>query len=399
MINLIQSPSSSIVDLQLSKELTRTIKRGNPWIFADALRHCPPAPPGTPARLLDKRKREIARGYYDSNSTLAFRVCTIHKKEKPNNSWAKKQLRQAIHRRKFIDETQTTGYRLINGEGDGLPGLVCDIYADTAVIKLDGPAASNFWSAPAIAQWLKDELGLQRIYERERSRQQPRGQSLIGAAPVKPISFLENGLTFTADIVRGQKTGFFLDQRENRQRIRQVAAEKRVLNMFGYTGGFSIYAGAGGATQVTTVDVAQPALDTATDHWHLNQLPVNQHDTVAQDAFEFLAEAHTQTTWDLVILDPPSFAPAKKAVPKAIRAYEALIQAGATVTASQGMLAAASCSSHITLAMFLEICESAISQARRRATIIDIAGQPMDHPSPLVLPEFRYLKFVLMMLD
>lgn len=399
-MTFVQPSPGKLLTLKLTRELTRSIKRGHPWVFADALRHGPDAAPGTQARLLDRRDREIARGYYDSSSNLAFRVCSLNKGENLDDRWAEAQLEKAIRWRQNLFDAQTTGYRLINGEGDQLPGLVCDIYGEAAVLKLDGPAATAFWQAAGIGRWLADRLNLRQVYERVRSRESAQGQAIVGAMSTEPVSFLENGVAFTADLVHGQKTGFFLDQRENRQRIRQVAAGKRVLNLFGYTGGFSVYAGLGGASQVTTVDVAQPALEAAQAHWHLNQLPEGNHQIVGQDAFAFLQEAQQQKQqWDLVILDPPSFAPAKKAVPKATKAYEALITAGATVTAPHGLLAAASCSSHISLPMFLETCETAISQARRRATVLDVAGQPPDHPAPLVLPEFRYLKFVLMRLD
>jgi 23S rRNA (cytosine1962-C5)-methyltransferase len=202
------------------------------------------------------------------------------------------------------------------------------------------------------------------------------------------------------DIIQGQKTGFFLDQRENRQLIRQVAAGRQTLNLFGYTGGFSVYAGLGGATHVTTVDLAGPALEAAQQNWQLNQLSPAAHETVKADGFEFLAQAAQQKRrWDLVIVDPPSFAHSRGDVEKAVGAYQSLIGAAAAITRPEGLLAAASCSSHIDLARFLAACEEGISQTRRRATILSITGQPADHPTPLPLPEFRYLKFVLMRVE
>jgi 23S rRNA (cytosine1962-C5)-methyltransferase len=215
-----------------------------------------------------------------------------------------------------------------------------------------------------------------------------------------PIHFRENGVHFTVDVVHGQKTGFFLDQRENRQHIRAVAANRHVLNLFGYTGGFSVYAGLGGATQVTTVDVAAPALDAAGHHWRMNGLEAANHRTVQQDAFEFLAQAiRDKRSWGLVIVDPPSFASAKETVSRALSTYERLMAAAATVTTPDGLLAVASCSSHVDMPTFLGACEAAIAQARRRATILRISGQPPDHPSPLPFSEFRYLKFVLMQVE
>ena len=293
----------------------------------------------------------------------------------------------------------TSGFRLWNGEGDGVPGLVADVYHDTGVIKLDGEGPIGFWRVDEVADWMVRELGLVRVYERQKERG-VMGRALIGSVPNQPVTFHEHDLPFTADVVHGQKTGFFLDQRDNRQLIRAWSRDATVLNVFSYTGGFSVAAGAGGASHVTSVDIAPAAIEAANQHWRLNQLPETQHTGIAADAFEFLADAASQRRrWEIVILDPPSFAPNRDSVPKALAAYQNVIEAGARVTAPQGLLAVASCSSHIDLPMFLECCEEGVSRARRRGTVVTIAGQPTDHPTPLALPEFRYLKFVLLRLD
>jgi 23S rRNA (cytosine1962-C5)-methyltransferase len=398
---LIQPAPGQLIELQLARDLTRTLKRGHPWVFAEALRYLPPAPPGAHARLLDKQgRREIALGFYDPQSPLAFRVCSLDQDQKLNNAWAERQFEAALALRQALFDKNTTGFRLFNGEGDRLPGLVCDVYGDTAVIQLDGQGASHFWDAGGVGHWVAKALSLKRVYERRRGRDGSEGRPLLGTVPTEPVSFLENGTHFTIDVIRGQKTGFFLDQRENRRQMQTLAAGRRVLNVFGYTGGFSVYAGLGGARHVTTVDLAGPALEVAERHWRDNNLPEADHTVIVADAFIFLDEAAQRgDLWDLVILDPPSFAPARKAVPKALAAYRRLIAAGATVTIPQGLLAAASCSSHIDLSAFLNACEGGIAKARRRATILSISGQPPDHPAPLVLPEFRYLKFILMRLE
>ena len=196
-------------------------------------------------------------------------------------------------------------------------------------------------------------------------------------------------------MVKGQKTGFFLDQRENRKRIGEFSRRRTVLNLFGYTGGFSVYAGLGGASEVVTVDIAKPAIAAAARNWGLNGLDPTAHRGVACDVLEFLREKRTS---DIVVLDPPSFAPSKDKVPQARAAYIKLIEAAAGACRPGGLLAASSCSSHISPEMFLEICVQAISQARRRATVHGTYGQPPDHPFPLACPELRYLKFVLLAL-
>ncbi len=397
-MTLLQPRSGQPLQLRLARDLTRAIKRGHPWVYAEALRQLPPASPGAPAVLLDNKKgREIGRGFYDPHSPLALRICTTEPDEKINERWAQKRLERALALRHTLFDERTTGFRLCNGEGDGLPGLIADVYGDSAVLQLDGAGPAGFWDAAGIADWLAQVLSLRCVYERGRTE----GKSLVGDIPAAPIVFLENGIRFAVDVVRGQKTGFFLDQRDNRQKIRELAAGRRVLNLFGYTGGFSVYAGLGGASQVTTVDIAAPALAAAQANWALNELPPAKHEVVAADAFEFLAEAAANRRfWDVVVVDPPSFAASQAAVPKAMAAYQKLIAAAAAaVTLPTGLLAAASCSSHVSLEAFLSACEEGISLARRRATVLHLGGQPADHPTPLALPEFRYLKFVLMRVE
>lgn len=396
---LIQTEHEKPIKLRLGRNLVRSLKRGHPWVFAEALRQRPAARPGSPAILLDNRKgREIARGFYDPGSPLAFRACTVEPGEAVDEAWAQHRFEQALSWRQLLFDETTTGFRLFNGEGDGLPGLVCDIYGDTAVLQLDGDGPAGFWHAAGIARRLAETLSLRRVYERYQARQSAAsGQIHWGEAPTDPIPFLEQNIRFTADIIQGQKTGFFLDQRENRRRIGRLAAGRSVLNLFGYTGGFSVYAGLGGANQVLTVDTAGPALAAAQAHWRLNGLPPAAHQTRQADVFEFLAAA--DQNWDVVIADPPSFASSRQSVPDALRAYKKLVAACAGVTAAEGLLAVASCSSHINPDAFLNACEEGISVARRRATILGEYSQPPDHPWPLPFAEFRYLKFVLMRVD
>lgn len=388
------------VKLRLNRDLARSIKRGHPWVYADALRDLPKSPPGVLAVLLDHRKGQpVAMGMYDPNSPLAFRVYDTDGTANLDDRWAESRLRSALELRRAMFDSETTGYRMLNGEGDSTPGLVIDRYGDTAVIKLDGPGPCGFWNAQGIAEWLQQAASISVVYERRKERGRE-GRVLIGDEPGEPVCFLERGLQFTADVVRGQKTGFFLDQRDNRHLIRSLARDRSVLNLFSYTGGFSVAAGIGGAKSVTTVDLAQPAVAAAQHHWLLNSLSETRHEPITADAFEFLGQAGSRKRrWEITIVDPPSFAPNHESVPRATAAYQTLICGGARVTAHGGLLAAASCSSHIDQTMFLKICEEGISEARRRATVMAIQGQPPDHPSPLALPEFRYLKFVLLRLD
>lgn len=394
-MTLLRSQSSRLT-LRLSRDLTRSLKRGHPWVFVDALRDLPPAPAGTTALLLDNtRGRPIAAGFYDPESSVTFRACKVDEPLRLNDEWAESRFEQAIALRSRLFDENTTGYRLFNGEGDGLPGLVCDRYADVAVLKLDGPAACGFWDIEGIAAWLVENTGVQAVVERRKQRGRE-GRWLIGE-PSPLIEFLEHGVKFTADVLRGQKTGFFLDQRDNRQAIRRLSHGSRVLNVFSYTGGFSVMAGVGGAKHVTSVDSAEPAIAAADAHWLLNGLSPDAHAGVAVDAFEFLDEARLKRRkWDVVIIDPPAFAPSEATVARAVTAYRKLAFNGAAICERGGLLALASCSSHVDMTSFLEACEEGISEARRRATLLAMHTQPADHPTPLAMPEFRYLKFALL---
>jgi 23S rRNA (cytosine1962-C5)-methyltransferase len=369
-------------------------------VFVDALRDPPTGAPGDLALLEDKSGKILAQGYVDPTTPLAFRVCAQGPGARADDPWAEAALERAVQlRERLFSGEDTTGYRVVHGEGDGLPGLVFDRYADVGVLRLDGPAAEGFWNAAGIARWMEQRLGLSAVYERHRSRGGAEGGPLVGATPDAPILFRENGLSLTSDVVNGQKTGFFLDQRDNRDTVRRIA-HGRVLNVFGYTGGFSVAAMAGGAEHVTTVDVARPALAVADAHLRAAGVADEAHEEVAEDAFDYLdGAAERGEKWDVVVLDPPAFAPNQRAVAGAERAYERLISAGARVTAPGGFLACASCSSHISAERFVALVEEGVGTARRRGTVLDVGGVPADHPAPLGFRDFRYLVFVLIQLD
>lgn len=381
--------------LYLRRDLERSLRQGHPWIFIDALKDAPTGAPGQVALLFDKRGNPLCLGYSDPESPLSFRACTMGKGARLDDDWALRGFERAASlRERLFGKSPTTGYRLFNGEGDGLPGLVVDRYGDAACVRLDGPAAEAFWrKGEGVGQWLKDALGLEVVYGRARARGGAVGWPIIGETPQAPVPFVEGACRFTADVVKGQKTGFFLDQRENRRAISEIAQGLRVLNVFSYSGGFSIAAGVGGATGVTSVDIAPRAIADAERHWALNDLPEGAHEGVAGDAFAFLEE--TKERWDVVILDPPSFAPNKDSAPQAIKAYERLIMLGARVTNPGGYLGAASCSSHVSAGDFQGAALKGIGRARRQGQLLRDGGQGPDHPVPGALPEMRYLKFLL----
>lgn len=395
-MNFILTQSQPLLHLKLARNRTRMLKQGYPWVYRDWLVEVPNAPRGTRAVIRDQRGDEVlGTGYFDPDSPLAVRLCAFEG-QRLDDTFIRQQLGTALARRTTIASDRTNGYRMVNGEGDGLAGLVCDRYADHAVIKLDGAGPAAFWNPEAIADFLVKHGGVSSVYLKPRADQDGDGRVLCGELP-EQVHFSEHGVRFRADLVHGQKTGFFFDQRENRQRIRQLARNRRVLNVFGYTGGFSVYAGVGGATQVTTVDIAKPAVSDAQYNWELNGLMGSAHQAIAADAFVFLEHARqSRERWDLIVVDPPSFASAQRHVEKAEESYARLFASALRVLEANGFIAFSSCSSHITAPMFLDICRAACSRARRRARVIAVYGQPEDHPFPLVCPELQYLKFVLL---
>lgn len=382
------------VHLVLKNDRVPSIRKGHPWIYRDVLQSLPDAPAGSLAVLKDKSGQILAKGFYDPGSPLAFRVCALT--QRLDSDLIEQRIVSAWQLRKRLFSSETNAYRLINGEGDGLPGLVCDIYDSTAVIKFDGNGPAGFYSANAFATWLTENLNADVCFLKLRSNEDTRGHALAGEIPSKPVVVLENGVKFFVDVVNGQKTGFFLDQRDNRQRIVPFARSSKVLNLFGYTGGFSVFAGLAGALEVTTVDIAKAALKSADDNWRLNGLQPSRHHIECSDCFDFLRQAvSAKLAWDLVIVDPPSFAPNQQSVDRAKSSYERLFTMAAMVTTPGGVLALSSCSSHIGSAVFSNVCESAIGKARRHAAVVGVHGQPADHPYPMACEELRYLKFSL----
>jgi 23S rRNA (cytosine1962-C5)-methyltransferase len=385
---------SKIQKIQLSRDLTRKINQGNPWVFDDAITDIPDVEPGTMAKLVDKKNKFVAFGYIYPESQLCFRVLVL-KDRVPNADLIKERIQAAYSIRQGVISEQTNSFRLLNGEGDLLPGLVVDVFAKVAVLQLDGPGPMGFYDRKAIGEYIYELLDLECVYFKARHNSGQENELLVGELKSEQVEFLEYGAKFSCDVAKGQKTGFFLDQRENRNLIRKFSKDLKVLNMFSYTGGFSVNAGVGGASEVTSVDISKPASKNAELNWELNDLP-DVHDSVCENCFDFIdTSMKEERKWDMVIVDPPSFAPSKKTLDKAINSYTKIFTESLRLCEREGYFAASSCSSHITQEMFLEICQASISKARRRARIVFIGGQGCDHPYPLALTEMRYLKFVL----
>jgi 23S rRNA (cytosine1962-C5)-methyltransferase len=275
---------------------------------------------------------------------------------------------------------------------------VADYYDGIIVLKLDGAASEEFWNKEGLANFFMEqtEFPVKCVYFKRKNREEEKGMILAGTSEtLQNHDFLEHGVKFRTNIIDAAKTGFFLDQRENRNFIRTVSEDKSLLNLFGYTGGFSIYAGLGGANRVTTVDIAPNAIKGAEVNWLINDLPEDKHDAICEDAFKYVADAFKEKkTWDIVITDPPSFAPNQKAVDSAREAYTKIFADSLRLVKDGGFFAASSCSGHISFDLFLDLVQEALSRSKRRGKVLLVKGQPEDHPFPMALGEMRYLKFV-----
>jgi 23S rRNA (cytosine1962-C5)-methyltransferase len=299
--------------------------------------------------------------------------------------------------RKTVRSEQTNAFRLFNGEGDGLPGLVCDVYGSIAVLQFDGQGPGEFWDKSWIAHWLLTHAGVATVIEKSRRNSERTTELVAGTVAEPELVIHENGVTFKVNLEKGQKTGFFLDQRDNRRYIRSVSAGKSVLNLFSYSGGFSVYAGLGGAVKVASLDVSKGAVQLAEENWRLNGLKPESHVGLCVDVFEYLSG--DAEMWDHIIVDPPSMSHSEIQREAAKSKYVDLFAAAAKRVEAGGELSVSSCSSHVSFNDFFEIIDEALSLARRRGQILRVSGQGPDHPFPHACHEMRYLKFVHLVLD
>ncbi len=400
----INSQSSRPLKIKLTRNLNKQIKKGHPWIFSDAIMPIDMAePPGQLALLIDTSKEIISTGIYNGKSNLAFRALTFIN-ERVDESWIESRLENALKVRSCfltgnIKLRTTNCFRLINGEGDQLPGLICDVYDYLLVFQTDGEGATRFWNVEEIAKYFLAKYP--HIFScayhkykasKDRDQQFQKGREIIGECP-KEIIVRENSILFQVNIVDGAKTGLFLDQRDSRMTVSKHSLNLSVLNLFGYTGGFSLFAGEGGAREITTVDIAPKAIEASKINWTINNLNTIPHQAICSDVFEFLNQSKTE--YDFIIVDPPSFATSEEDIENATRAYKKLFTASLGKLKSGGLFAASSCSGHINFDQFSQLLTESFQLAKKRSIVLQVSGQPFDHPYPFSCPELRYLKFFL----
>ena len=393
--------------LRITATAETIVRSGHPWVFSDSIRESNrTGQAGELAVIYDRKDRFLAVGLFDPDSPIRVRILHAGKPQTIDRAWWQARLEQTLARRRDLFDARTTGYRLIHGESDGWPGLVLDRYDTTLVLKLytvawlprlDETLALLKENVPSERIVLRLSRNIQAVAER---RAPPRrdgeiifskqAETVLGA----PIIFLESGLRFEADVLRGQKTGFFLDQRENRREVETLARGRRVLNAFSFSGGFSVYAARGGATAVTDLDISAHALAAAQRNFALNQnfpgVVACHHDTVQGDAFEWLATSAAK--FDLVVLDPPSLARRATEREGALRAYERLATLGLKRLAREGILVAGSCSAHVPAEEFFEVVRRAAAKSGRTFTELKTLRHPPDHPANF--KEAEYLKVI-----
>ena len=387
----------SPVDLRLSPAAAEPVRRGHPWVFRDKLERAPTLRDGAEVRLR-VRDEVIGRGLATAEGPIAVRVWT-HDDAAVTRALFDARVRSAVQlRARWFDDVHTNAYRMVHGEGDRMPGVVVDRYGSIAVLVLDDASARAHLDALADAIWTAIEpRGVRTLLLRTRERgTAPVIERLRGAEAALRAVVREHDVPFVVDLEHGQKTGAFLDQRDNRRRVGEIARGQRVLNLFSYAGGFSLHAAMGGATRVTSVDVAAPAHASAQESFKLAGLDPSKHEFVTQDAFAFLEQAARRgARWDVVISDPPSFAPNKKAVPNALGAYRKLHRLCASVLEPGGLFCAGSCSSHVDASIFATTLDDA-ALGTGELRLLAMHGPPIDHPTLPAWPEGRYLKFAIL---
>jgi 23S rRNA (cytosine1962-C5)-methyltransferase len=406
MNKLAANQTAARLRLRLTATAETIVRSGHAWLFAESIREQNRAgQTGELAIIYDRKDKFLAVGLFDPESPIRVRILHAGKPQTIDSTWWKARLKKSLARRAGLFDVQTTGYRLIHGESDGWPGLVLDKYDSTLVLKLY--TAAWLPRLEEILALIKERIPGERIVLRlsrnirslaEKQFLQRDGKILFGTSPAGPVIFLENGLRFEADVLRGQKTGFFLDQRENRAEVEKLSLGKNVLNAFSFSGGFSVYAARGDAKSVTDLDISAHALQSAKRNFALNQnfpaVAACRHETVQADAFEWIGK--TTTKFDLIVLDPPSLAKRAAEREGAIRAYEKLNLLGIARLERGGILVAGSCSAHVSATEFFDAVRRAAMKSGRKFSELKTNLHPPDHPDGFKEAEYLkviYLKF------
>ncbi len=370
------------------------VRAGHPWIFSGAIAAgFDGAAAGEPVRVLSAGGGFVAAGYANPRTAIAIRVLTLDD-EPVDDALVARRVDEALALRRAVLPADTTAYRLVHGEGDRLPGMVVDRYDEFLVCQFLTAGAARL--APALVRALTARLAPRGISERseggvraEEGLAGARGV-LAGEEPPDRLVVLERGMRLVADVVHGQKTGLFLDQRDNRARVRALARGRRVLNAFAYTGAFAVAAALGGAAHVVSVDTSRPALELGEATWAENGLDPDAATWIEGDVFDWLRAS--REPFDLIVLDPPPFVRRRRDLQAGLRGYRDVNLQALRRLAPGGWLVTCSCSQHLDRMGFRHVVASAASDAGAPLQLVEEYGHPADHPTMVAHPEGEYLK-------
>ncbi|MBI4516313.1 MAG: class I SAM-dependent rRNA methyltransferase [Deltaproteobacteria bacterium] len=389
---------TSLPTLRLRSGKDRPVRLGHPWVFAGAIANLDATlPPGTLVRLESAGGEFLGIGAANPGCAIAVRLLA-HQDQAIDADFIRRRIADALALRQRLVPPATDAYRCINGEGDFLPGIVVDRYAGVLVLQCLTAGAAAL--QPLVVAALAETLAPECIFERSAgSVRREEGlpdleRALHGEWPPEHVAVREHGLSFLVDVRHGQKTGWFLDQRDNRLLARQHAGGRRVLNAFAYTGGFGLYAAAGGAREVISVESSERALALGRENWRLNGLSAVPADFVEADVFRYLRQPGEP--FDLLILDPPALAKQRRDVARSARAYKDLHLHAFRRAAPAALVLTFSCSAHVGAELFRKIVIGAAADARREVRVLRQLGAGADHPTALAHVEGNYLTGLLL---
>jgi 23S rRNA (cytosine1962-C5)-methyltransferase len=399
----ISQGNESIARLMLKPEREHSLLRRHPWVFSGAVASVADgAVAGDTVKVCAADGRFLAWAAYNPDSQIRARVWSFSESAFPDDAWLQARLVRAIERRsQTVSPAVTNAMRLVHAESDGLPGVIVDRYADTLVLQLSSVGADV--RRDAIVAIIAEATGCKNIFER--SDADSRGLEglpervgvLLGSAPEGMVEICEHGIYYQVDVVAGQKTGFYLDQRDSRARLKGHASGRDVLNCFSFTGGFSLACIAGGAKSVLSIDSSAAALEIAGRNASRNGMDDARLEWRQADVFQALRDLRDRgRDFDLIVLDPPKFAPTSKHAPAAARGYKDINMGAMRLLRPGGMLATFSCSSGVSEDLFHKIVAGAAADAGLSATLVDWFHAAPDHPSLLEFPEGEYLKGLLL---
>lgn len=417
--------NNQIPKLWLRNGRETPVLAGHPWIFSKGIETGPVDEDGKPARevglvkVYSGGKQFLGIGMYNPNTSISVRMISLNKDDenrfKVDRDFFVRKFKSLANAKKEFLPVETTAYRLVNADADWLPGLIIDRYENVFVFQIHTAAMDKY--RELIVEALRDAFDPEAIVER--SDIESRKSDGMESLPVNihygkvdgPVEFSENGVKFLADVLKGQKTGFFLDQREARKKVGDISHGKRVLNLFSYTGGFGLYAALNGAKKVTTVDSSESALELAQENFRLNGIDIDspkgikKYDFICGDVFDYLSEinnapAEAGLDYDIIVCDPPAFAKSNDKIDEAKKAYTSINRRCMDLLSSGGILVTCSCSGRITQEDFREILKFTAGRSKKDMRVLCSLTQPFDHTERVSFSEGRYLKtFVLQCLD